>query len=68
MLRRRMKAFGIFAVTSFVVTWGAFTAVTLPEGTIPRELLWLSAVVATGATLAIFAFALLRSRRRNKGL
>ncbi len=67
MLRQQMRAFGTLAVGMFVVGWGGFTLLAMPEGTIPRELIWLGAVIAVGASLAAVGFAVVRARSRNRG-
>jgi hypothetical protein len=67
MLKSRMRAFGAFAAGGFVIAWGSFYLLTLPPGDIPRELLWLGAVLAVGVSLAAGALAYMRARGRARG-
>jgi hypothetical protein len=62
MLSQRMKSFGKFAAAFFAIGWGAFTILALPEGYIPREMVWLGVVIGTGAALAVAVFVYLRRR------
>jgi hypothetical protein len=65
MLRHQLRALAVFAVGAFVIGWGGFYLLTLPDGHIPRELLWLGVVLAVGVSLATITYAVLKARSRR---